>query len=173
MRPNDTDFLRRHLNFMKHKSHCSYKNSTLLPTFKTILFFFYSNNNSSYKILNKYLYTYRSHLQVLGLKIYKNSRRGLGNFLLFTASRPALAPIQSPIQWVPGALSPEVKWPGREAEHSPFSSVEVKKCVALYLHPQRVLMAWCLFKHRDNFTFTFENKNLHLPFHSQQSKWSP
>jgi hypothetical protein len=30
------------------------------------------------------------------------------------------------IQWVPGAISPGVKWPGSEAHHSPPSSVEVK-----------------------------------------------
>jgi len=40
--------------------------------------------------------------------------------------RPALAPTQSPIQWVPGALSLELKQPGREADHSPPSSTEVK-----------------------------------------------
>jgi hypothetical protein len=27
---------------------------------------------------------------------------------------------------VPGALPPELKWPGREADHSPVSSIEVK-----------------------------------------------
>jgi Zn-dependent protease with chaperone function len=37
--------------------------------------------------------------------------------LLANASRPALAPTQPPIQWVPGALTPEVKRPGREADH--------------------------------------------------------
>jgi len=38
------------------------------------------------------------------------------------------------IQWVTGALSLGVKQPGREADHSPPSSAEVKKCVELYLH---------------------------------------
>jgi hypothetical protein len=37
-----------------------------------------------------------------------------------------LGPTQPPIQWVPGALSLGVKWPGREADHSPPSSAEVK-----------------------------------------------
>jgi hypothetical protein len=31
-----------------------------------------------------------------------------------------------PIQWVPGALSPGVKRPGREADHSPPTSAAVK-----------------------------------------------
>jgi hypothetical protein len=55
-----------------------------------------------------------------------DSRWGLGIFLFTIASRTALGPTQAPIQWVPGALSLEVKWPGREADHSPPSSAEVK-----------------------------------------------
>jgi hypothetical protein len=43
----------------------------------------------------------------------------------------ALGPTQTPIQWVPGALSLGVKRPGREADHSPPSSAEVKECVEL------------------------------------------
>jgi hypothetical protein len=43
-----------------------------------------------------------------------------------TTSRPNLGLTQPPIQWVPGALSPGVKRPGREADHSPPSSAEVK-----------------------------------------------
>jgi hypothetical protein len=42
-------------------------------------------------------------------------------------SRPALGPIRPPIEWVPEALSPGVKRPGREADHSPPTSAEVKK----------------------------------------------
>jgi hypothetical protein len=42
----------------------------------------------------------------------------------FLASAPR--PNQSPIQWVPGALSPGVKQTGREAHHSPPFSAEVK-----------------------------------------------
>jgi hypothetical protein len=38
----------------------------------------------------------------------------------------ALGPSQPPIQWVLGALSLGVKWPGREADHSSPSSAEVK-----------------------------------------------
>jgi hypothetical protein len=54
------------------------------------------------------------------------SRQGLGIFLFTTASRPALWPTQPPIQWVPGALSPRVKRPGREADQSPPSSAKFK-----------------------------------------------
>jgi hypothetical protein len=41
---------------------------------------------------------------------------------------------QPPIQWVPGALSLGEKRPGREADHSPPSSAEVKEWLELYLH---------------------------------------
>jgi hypothetical protein len=51
----------------------------------------------------------------------------IGSRIFFTSSRPALGPIQPPIQWVTGALIPEVKRQGREADHSPPTSVEVKK----------------------------------------------
>jgi hypothetical protein len=54
------------------------------------------------------------------------SRQGLGIFLPTTVSRRALGPTQPPIQWVTGALSVGVKWPGHEADHSPPPSAEVK-----------------------------------------------
>jgi hypothetical protein len=59
---------------------------------------------------------------------------GLGIFLFDIPSRPALVPTQPPIQWVTRALSLGVKRPGREADHSPPSSAEVKEYVELYLH---------------------------------------
>jgi hypothetical protein len=51
-----------------------------------------------------------------------------------TTSRPALGPIQLPIQWVPRALSLEIKQPGHEADHSPPSSTKIKECKELHLH---------------------------------------
>jgi hypothetical protein len=38
--------------------------------------------------------------------------------LLSMSSRPALGPTQPPIQQVPGVLSPGIKWPGCEADHT-------------------------------------------------------
>jgi hypothetical protein len=58
----------------------------------------------------------------------------LGIFLITTASRTVLGSTQPPIQWVFGAVSLGVKWLGREADHSPPSSAEIKECVELYLH---------------------------------------
>jgi hypothetical protein len=47
-------------------------------------------------------------------------------FIFSTASRPALGATHPPIQWVTGAISPRVKRPGREADHSPPSRTKVK-----------------------------------------------
>jgi hypothetical protein len=50
-----------------------------------------------------------------------------------------------------------VKRPGREADHPPPSSAEVKMRRAKLPLPQYAFMAWCLVEHRDNFSFTFTN----------------
>jgi len=50
----------------------------------------------------------------------------MGNFLFATASRPALGPIQPLSNGYCGAVILAVKRPGREADHSPPSSAEVK-----------------------------------------------
>jgi hypothetical protein len=47
-------------------------------------------------------------------------------FLLSTASRPTLGPTQPLTQWVPGVLTTGAKQPGRQADHSLKSSIEVK-----------------------------------------------
>jgi hypothetical protein len=47
-------------------------------------------------------------------------------FFLDTASRPAEGPIQPPIRWEPGALTPVLKRPGREADRTPLPNTEVK-----------------------------------------------
>jgi hypothetical protein len=48
---------------------------------------------------------------------------------------------------------PVVKRPERETDHSPPSSVEVKNAWSYTSTSQYVFMAWCLVKHKDNFTF--------------------
>jgi hypothetical protein len=57
------------------------------------------------------------------------------NFHFSTSSKPTLGPTHPPIQWVPRPLSPGVKRKGREADHSPQTSAEVKKCGPIHLLP--------------------------------------
>jgi hypothetical protein len=58
----------------------------------------------------------------------RRSSPGRGkNFLFSMSSKLALGPTQPPIQWVTGTLSPEVRQPGREGDHSPPINAEVKK----------------------------------------------
>jgi hypothetical protein len=48
------------------------------------------------------------------------------HFFISTSSRTILGPTQPPIKLIPGALSPRVKRSGREADHVPPTSAEVK-----------------------------------------------
>jgi hypothetical protein len=75
----------------------------------------------------------------------RDSNLGRGKIFLFsTTPRPALRPTQPLIQWVPGALSPEVKRPGRKADHSPPSNAEVKNTWIYTSTPPYAFMALCL-----------------------------
>jgi hypothetical protein len=69
------------------------------------------------------------------------------------------------IQWVAVALSPGVKRPGREADHSPSPIAEVKNAWSYTSIPPYVFLVWCLVKYRlslrENFTFTFTSIILH------------
>jgi hypothetical protein len=58
-----------------------------------------------------------------------------------TSSRPVLRPTQPPIQWVPGALSSGVKRSGREVDHSPPTSAEVKNIWIYTSTPPYVFVA--------------------------------
>jgi hypothetical protein len=57
-----------------------------------------------------------------------------------------------------------VKRPGHEADHSPLSSAEVKNAWSHTSTPHYAFMAWCLLKHKDNFTFTLANYGVHTRF---------
>jgi hypothetical protein len=50
-------------------------------------------------------------------------------------------PLQTPVQWVPGVVSLSVKRQGREADHSPPASAEVKKMWIYTSTPPYVFMA--------------------------------
>jgi hypothetical protein len=45
-----------------------------------------------------------------------------------------MAPTKTHVHWIPGALLPLVKRQGRETNHSPQTTAEVKKNVDLYIH---------------------------------------
>jgi hypothetical protein len=63
-----------------------------------------------------------------------------------TASKPSLRPTEPPIQWVPGTLSLGIKRLGREANHSPSSSAEVKEwvepCLRSPIRLHGVVLIW-------------------------------
>jgi len=52
------------------------------------------------------------------------------------------------------ALFPRVKWPGREADHSPPSNADVKNIWHYTSTPNTSFMACCLVKQRHDLTFT-------------------
>jgi len=68
--------------------------------------------------------------------------------LLLAVSKPVLGRTQPLIKCVPGAPSPGVNRPKREAEHSPPSIGDVRNTWSYTSTPPYVFMAWCLIKHR-------------------------
>jgi hypothetical protein len=73
-----------------------------------------------------------------------SSPGGVKNFHSYMSCRPALGPTKPPIQWVPGALSPGVKQPGCEADHSLPTTAEVKKTLIYTSTSLYAFMALCL-----------------------------
>jgi hypothetical protein len=89
-----------------------------------------------------------------GLDDSRSSSPGkVKNFHFSISSKLALGHIQPPIQLVPGTLFPDVKSQGREADHSPRTNAKVKKTWIYTSTPPHIFMAYCLIKHKDNFTF--------------------
>jgi hypothetical protein len=77
-----------------------------------------------------------------------------GKFSLHHRVQNISGPPQPTIQWVSGALSLEVKRPGREAGHSTHLVPRSKNEWSYPQLPQYAFMLWCFFKHMDKFTFT-------------------
>jgi len=65
----------------------------------------------------------------------------MGWFVLASVSRPALETTQLPIQRVPGVVSPAIKRPECEADHSPQSSFEVKNVWSYIPLPNKSLLS--------------------------------
>jgi hypothetical protein len=63
----------------------------------------------------------------------------------------SLWPTQPAIQRVLGVLSPGLKQPGPEADHSPPSSAEVKDARSIPPLIQYVFLVWCLIKQLTSF----------------------
>jgi hypothetical protein len=91
-----------------------------------------------------------------GSKHFSNGNMNLILLNSVALPRTALGPTHPRIQWVPGALSLGVQRPGREADHSPPSSAEIKEGVKIY-HQSPSTPSWrdAQLKHKDNFTFLY------------------
>jgi hypothetical protein len=70
-----------------------------------------------------------------------SSRGRVKNFSLLQVFQTGSGVHPPPIQWVPGDLSPGIKQPGREADHSPRTSAEVKKMWIYTSTPPYAFMA--------------------------------
>jgi len=94
-----------------------------LPNF-TFLFHIPHSYSSLYVCIS---FVLKSLLYILLLSLFPHVSFCVKIYLTELGSQP-------PIQWVPGALSLGVERQGREADHSPPSSAEIKEFVELYLH---------------------------------------
>jgi hypothetical protein len=110
------------------------------------------------------------NMKLIGIILYlfvakrpKKKRKGYGldgrvvgvRVPVSTSSRPVLGLTQPHTQWVTGVLSPGLKGPGSEADHSRPTSDEVRNVWICTFTPHT--SSWrsaYLVKHRDNFTFT-------------------
>jgi hypothetical protein len=68
-------------------------------------------------------------------------RVSVGSIIFTPLTRPFLGPTQPPIHWLPGAISPGLKRPGGEADHSPPTSAKVKKMWIYTSTPPYAFMA--------------------------------
>jgi hypothetical protein len=94
--------------------------------------------------------------------------RGRDFFLFATTSRSALGTTQPPIQWVTRFLSPGVKRPVREADHSPPTTAEAESIYTS--NSPYVFTAWYPVKHRDKCIFIFLPQTLRVHFIQNCSK---
>jgi hypothetical protein len=90
---------------------------------------------------------------------------GLGNrggrsFILGRVKNFLFSMSTMPIQRVLGALSPGVKRPGREVDHSPPASAEIKKMWIYTSTPPCALMAYCLISYAQGQLYLFHLYNV-------------
>jgi len=75
----------------------------------------------------------------MAVSVTGNVRNGLTKIVLPALRRSGCYECHTPMQWVPGALSPGVKRPGREADHTSFQC-RGRECVVL--HIQLTTSSW-------------------------------
>jgi hypothetical protein len=120
-----------------------FSSSSVRPFFhpsKSCTFLKIHSNCLAYDLISRFVET---KIPVLYEMDLKNSLKHSLLLLLLLLSGSDLEPTQPPIQRVPGVLSLAVKRPGREADHSPPPSAEVKNVWSYTSTPQYVFMAWC------------------------------
>jgi len=110
------------------------------------------------RILTRYTSIFQKHLRhlVLVTSVSENTHK---NKLSFHPMKTQcklqvsihLGHTQPPIQRAQVSLTPEIKRPGREANHSSPSSAEVRNAWIFASTPQYVFMAWCLIKQELHF----------------------
>jgi hypothetical protein len=132
--------------------------SSLAP-YTTIRIF----NNSTSKSRWRSRYSYWLWV---GQQRVRSSRPDSARTFFSTSSRPISGPTQPPIQWVRGALSLGIKWPGNEADNSTPASAEVKKMWIYTLSLPYAFMAQCLIRSTGK-TLRF------LPYHVKELKAIP
>jgi hypothetical protein len=74
--------------------------------------------------------------EILTWRLFLCQRQRRDVFFFTIPSRSAVGPTQILMQWVPRDFTPGVKRPGRKADHSPRSSVEVKNAWSYTSTPQ-------------------------------------
>jgi hypothetical protein len=107
------------------------------------------------RILHDYCYMYSDWLRTGRPKVRSLSLSRVKNFLFPTSSQLALRCTQPSIQCIPEALSPGVKRPGREADHSPPTSAEVKKIWIYTSTSTYAFMSLCLISYAQEQLYLF------------------
>jgi hypothetical protein len=88
----------------------------------------------------------------------RGSTPGRGSYGILSLRRVQTGYGTHPITCLQEGYYSGARRPGREADHSPPSSTEVKECGELYRRsPQNVFVTWWLVQHRDNFTSIFDD----------------
>jgi hypothetical protein len=100
---------------------------------------FYNNRDSSFGVALRY------GLDDRGSRV--RLPEGAGNFSLHHRVQNGSGAHPASYQIGTGGFFPGVKRPGRESDHSPPSTAEVKNAWSYASTPQYVVMAWCVVKH--------------------------